>query len=301
MAYAVFISPLYAQEMSRLETDEVVVLCEPSLRPSAEASIAWYSQIKPYLESIFLWQIDFRPIIILIGERAAFQRMAGHRSYVAYVIPDKQLIVIDDSRMNEEAFSREATLKHELCHLVLHRYISPENLPKWLDEGISQWVSDGMADIVYQRTSSLLTQAAMSNSLLSMESISSSFPQDDKRLELAYEQSKSLIDYIINTYGKNGILNILEALRKGSDINNAVQVSLMLSVEELEQRWQKDQQGLPALLSFFSIHLYTLLFVLAALLTLVLYIRLLVRKRSLMEEEEDLHDNDDQFPPQRVE
>ncbi len=140
--------------------------------------------------------------------------MAGHRSYVAFAVPEKFVIVIDDTRMGMKPFSREATIKHELCHLILHRYVNDRRLPKWLDEGVAQWISDGMPDIVNPSRGSMLVQAAMTNGFLSLRSIRDEFPADDPELGLAYEQSRAIVEHIIANYGKNGILNILEALRK---------------------------------------------------------------------------------------
>lgn len=282
----------HARELARVETPDAAVICDQSLVPAAKQVITMYSALKDELEATFLWEIDFKPVIVLLGERQEFQQMAGHRSYVAYALPQKKLIVIDYSRMHEKPFALDVTLKHELCHLLLHRHIE-NGLPKWLDEGVAQWISDGISEIVSPRNESLLTQAALSGSLLRLENISGSFPGDERRLILAYEQSRSIVDYIIENYGKNGLLNILESMRKGTDHQDAIGLTLMISYSELERRWQEDQQSMTAVLAYFATNLYTIIFILAALITFLIYIRLLIRKRRLQDEPGE----DEELPP----
>jgi hypothetical protein len=279
--------PCHALEMSRIEGRDAVVLCDPRLVPAARDILGLYAVTKKGLEATFFWQIDFRPMIVLVGERGVFQDMAGNQSFVAYAIPEKQVIVIDHTRMDEHPFTLEITLKHELCHLLLHRRMENTDMPKWLDEGIAQWISEGIPELVTTPRESQLTSAALSGSLLSLESISRSFPQDEGRLALAYEESRSMVEYIIKNYGRNGVLNILEALRKGASLNDAVQVSLMATLPDLEKAWQKEQLGLTALLAYLAVHLYTILFVLAAVLTFWAWVRARLRKRRMKDEPED--------------
>ncbi len=279
--------PGHAQDLSRIEGRDVAVLCESTLVPAAREVIAHYSTLKEELEATFLWEVDFRPVVVLIGQRGAFQQMSGHRSFVAYAVPNKRLIVVDYTRMNEAPFTLEVTLKHELCHLLLHRYMEKTELPKWLDEGIAQWISGGIPEIVTPRRPSMITQAAFAGNLPPLESLVRSFPMDDQRLALAYEQSRSMVEYIIDNYGKNGILNILETMRQGEGYREAILFSLAIPYPELENRWRQDQQSFTAILSYFVLNLYTIIFVMAALLTFFIYIRLLIRKKRLREEAED--------------
>lgn len=278
---------VHAQELSRVEGHGVTVLCEQPLASAAREVITLYSPLKAELEATFLWEIDFKPIVVLIGQRGAFQQMSGHRSFVAYAIPQKELIVVDYTRMNENPFTLEMTIKHELCHLLLHRYMGKTDMPKWLDEGIAQWISEGIPEIITHGRPSMLTHAAFADRLPKLESIAHSFPQDVQGLTLAYEQSRSIVEFIVENYGKNGILNILETMRKGAGYREAILISLMISYPELEKRWQQDQQSLMAVLSYFAVNLYTIIFVLAALLTFLIYIRSAIRKRRLREEPED--------------
>ncbi len=41
-----------------------------------------YPFIRASLESVFLWEVDFRPDVLLVGDRRSFLQMAGHDAFV---------------------------------------------------------------------------------------------------------------------------------------------------------------------------------------------------------------------------
>jgi len=157
-----FITPLFAQELNTIQKNGVNILYDEPLRPVAEEAIELYPLIKRNIEKILFWEVNFIPTVILIKDSVTFQMMAGNDLIVAYAVPYRDLMVIDCARMKTEPFTLEAIMKHELCHLLLHKNIKDQNLPVWLDEGVAQWVSGGLADIIMDRYSAL-DEAIFSN------------------------------------------------------------------------------------------------------------------------------------------
>ena len=279
--------PLSARDMSSIESSLVTVVYEASLDFAADDVIGMYPGVKKELEATLFWPVDFKPAVVLIASEESFSQMAGNSAYVAYALPGKNLMVIDYSRMNIRPFTLRITLKHELCHLLLHRYITRVHLPKWLDEGVAQWISDGIGEIMPGRNDSVLRWATLTGRFLRLDSISHHFPGNERDLILAYEQSKHVVEYIISEYGVNGLLNILAAMKNGHDADQAVAMSLMMSIDDLEMAWRQKQRSPATLLAYVAANIYTVVFILAALLTFVLYLRIMIRKRRLMDEEEE--------------
>ena len=273
-----------------LENDEIVVIYEPGLKIAAEGVVQNYSIIRAELNDIFGWYLTVKPQVILIKSNQNFQRMTHNELFVAFAVPAKKLIAIDYSRMHTYPFTLFSTLKHELCHLLLHDHIADENLPKWLDEGVCQWASDGIAEIIMNSENSILNTAILSGRKLNFASMTNSFPHDKMSLMLAYEQSKSIVEFINNAYGKKAILDILGYLRDGETVDTAVFNSISLSMDDLEKKWFNHLRGMPIWLAFIANHLYGILFFLAAVITIFGFFRLLIRKRAYHEEDDD--DND---------
>jgi len=276
-----------AAEQKILDTGELAVVYDTGLDRTARQALAVYSDIKEELETSFQWRLDFRPTLVLINDKNRFRQMAGHELVVAYALPKKKVVVIDNSKMNVSPFTLQTTFKHELCHLLLHHKISDDNLPRWLDEGICQWASDGLADIIMDTKRDLLPAAVLSDSDFDLEALRHRFPRDRNALILAYEQSKSVVEYMNRAYGSQGILDFLRLLQQGYDPGSAFEIRFETSFDEFQYRWRAHLKKNINWFTYLSIHLYEILFVSAALLTIFGFVRKILRHRAYSSQEDE--------------
>ena len=282
----------HGEQFNMLAGNGVSVLFEEPLKNAAEEVVNIYPGLIAELEKTLKWKLDYRPRIILIKDRKTFQKMARSELVVAYAVPRRGLIAIDYSRMNNTPFTLRITLKHELCHLLLHRHIQEGRLPKWLDEGVAQWVSDGFGEIIMDRSKSFLTRAALTGNYIPVSDLAVRFPENKQGLLLAYDESKSLIEYIVSEFGKGSILAILENLKDGYEINLAIEKSISISFYELEKQWRARLSKRLTWLIYLSNNLYLILFFLAAVLTIAGFIRLLKKKIDYKDDDDDDDDID---------
>lgn len=278
---------LPAMEPSVLETQELTIVYDGGLEQSAQYAQRMYADSKQELQTLFQWPVSFRPTLVLINDQNRFRQMAGHSLVVAYALPSDNIMVIDHTRMTTKPFDLQATIKHELCHLLLHHHIQSEHLPRWLDEGVCQWASDGLADIILDTRRELLPAAILSGRYLDLSNLKHRFPADKNGLILAYEQSKSIVEYIGRTYGQKSVLDLLELLRQGIEIELAVEKRFAIPLDQLEARWRAYLKKNINWFTYLSIHLYEILFVSAALLTILAYIRRVLRKKAYVDEAEN--------------
>jgi len=282
--------PTLAQPLV-LQNDDIIVAYETSLAGVAVEVLRLYPDLKQELEKKFAWSLDFRPQVVLVKNTRTFQRLSRSELFVAFAVPEKKMIVIDYSKMNLHPFSLRITFKHELCHLLLHRHISDQSLAKWLEEGICQWASDGIGEIFLDKGWSGLDAAIMADRVLHFRRLTKNFPRDTPSLILAYEQSKSMVNYIDRQYGKRGILALLGYLKKGESTDAATVKSLGISTDELEKNWLSHLESTPRWLVYLADNLYGILFFMAALLTILGFIRRVMRRKvweSEREEETDV-------------
>jgi len=276
---------LYAEQASVIQTAEIVIVFEEPLRFVANEAVNIFPTIKSDLESSLNWTLDFRPTLVLTTNRERFEEMTGSGVVVAYAVPQRKLMVIDYTKMNTAPFSLGSIMKHELCHLLLHNRVKNGRLPRWLDEGISQLASDGIAEIMMSRKGSILDKAVLSNNLLSMKRLSQSFPRDKESLLLAYEESKSFVEFINHEFGRERILDLLGHLQEGSEIDGAVLKSFSIPFDELERRWHTHLRKKITWFTYLANNLYTILFFLAALITIAGFVRMMIKKRRYGEDE----------------
>jgi hypothetical protein len=275
-----------------MEGDSASVRFDPSQEAAAREVLRLYPVVLTDLERVIPWPIDFSPTFVLLTE-GRLEKVAESRLVAALAIPGRNLVLLDLSKMSKHAFVLETTMKHELCHLLLHHYIKEDALPKWLDEGVCQWVSNGMAEIIMERKVSSLDAAVLAGQIIPLWHLSEHFPGDDRSLILAYEQSQSIVTYISQKYGSGKLLSVLNQLRDGKAFQEAVKESLGVGFPELESDWRRSLKKEHTWLLYVSMHVYEILFFAAALLTVGGFIRLLRRKKGasrIEKGEEEIHE-----------
>jgi hypothetical protein len=281
---------LTAGEPAMLDTQELAVVYDEALDQTARQLLKAYPGIRQELEALFQWPLDFRPTLVLINNEKKFQQLAGHELVVAYALPKKNVVVIDYSKMNTSPFTLQTTFQHELCHLMLHDHIKDNHLPRWLDEGLCQWASDGLADIIMDSKRALLPTAILSDTYLELTKLAHQFPRDKNALILAYEQSKSVVEYMRREYGRQGILDLLGLLRQGYDFESAFKMRFAITFDTFEDQWRGYLKENIGWFTYLSTHLYEFLFVSAALLTVLGFVRKIFRQRAYSAQEDDDED-----------
>lgn len=276
---------VYGEQYRVLESEYGAILYDPALSSVAKQVARIFPGIKSDLEAVIGWDMPPKPSVFLIKETSHFQRMAESPLTVAYAKPRENLVVIDCSRMSVHPFTLDSILAHELCHLILHYHIPQHILPRWFDEGVCQWVSGGIMDILIQQKPSVLNRIVMRDALIPLHSLHMTFPRDEKDLILAYAQSKSFVDYIIIRFGKEGLLATLDQMKTGHPIHEAVFSALSVSLEDLEYDWHQGLKKRLRWFTYFSYHLYDILFAMLALIAILGFIRIIVKKRSYTDQE----------------
>ena len=164
-------------------------------------------------------------------------------------------------------------LVHELTHLVVHQAtFSPYGqLPIWLDEGLAMY-NEGELDPVFR---SYLQEAILEDKLISVRSLCSPFSAETEKARLSYAQSYSLVEYLLDNYGQDRMLELLTILKQSSTYDEALTGVYGFDIDGLDARWRgtlpAQKAGLhPALIA-----------VLAALATaLALWGALALKKRT---------------------
>jgi len=127
-------------------------------------------------------------------------------------------------------------LVHELTHLVVHQAtFSPYGqLPLWLDEGLAMY-NEGELEPVFR---SSLEEAIWQDELISVRSLCSPFSAETKKARLSYAQSYSLVEYLLDNYGQDRMLELLTILKEGSTYDEALTDVYGFDIDGLDTRWR---------------------------------------------------------------
>lgn len=129
-------------------------------------------------------------------------------------------------------------LAHELAHMVTHQLtFSPygANLPTWLDEGLAMHV-EGELDIAMR---SYLKKAVDKQKLISVRSLSSPFSAKSEEAYVSYAESQSIIEFLLQNYGKDNMFNLLNLMKEGHSIDEALTDIYGFDQDGLDQLWRE--------------------------------------------------------------
>jgi len=134
-------------------------------------------------------------------------------------------------------------LAHELGHSVIHQItFSPYGniLPTWLDEGLALH-AEGKLDPYLEEW---LEKAIARDRLISVRSLSSPFSAVPEEAYISYAQSQSLVDFLIQNYGKDKIFKLLMIFKEGATCDEALMQVYSFDQDGLEKLWR---ESLPSL------------------------------------------------------
>ena len=133
----------------------------------------------------------------------------------------------------------EGAMAHEMAHLVVHQVTMNGYgivLPNWLDEGLAMYAEGELSSDLASR----LSKAVKLGGLDSVQTLSSSFPADTAGATLAYAESYSLVEYLLeNKGGRENMLELLGAIRGGSGYEEALVEVYALSIGQLDFQWKQ--------------------------------------------------------------
>jgi hypothetical protein len=130
----------------------------------------------------------------------------------------------------------KGALVHELTHLVVHQatFGPYGQLPLWLDEGLATYSEGELAPDLR----SSLNKAISEGTLISVRSLCSPFSAYTDKASLSYAESYSLVEYLLDNYGQDKMLDLLTVLKQGSTYDEALTQVYGFDINGLDGRWR---------------------------------------------------------------
>lgn len=133
---------------------------------------------------------------------------------------------------------------HELAHLVVAQYgrsCLGGSRPTWLDEGLAVYAEgEPGPDIL-----SDIEQGIENNAFEPLRSLNGAFSAHGPEAGIAYSQSYSVVDYLMEAYGREQMQQLLLTLADGKGYDEALEIVYGFNIDGLEQEW-RSAKGAPA-------------------------------------------------------
>ncbi len=131
---------------------------------------------------------------------------------------------------------------HELTHLVIHQATKNPfgDIPTWLDEGLAVYFSGELdASGMGYDDRGRVAEAAKAGQLMTLQTLSSSFPADPNQVTLAYAESGVVVEFIIKHYGKDAMFKLLDTFHQGSTYDDALKQAFGVDMHGLDNAWRQ--------------------------------------------------------------
>ena len=113
----------------------------------------------------------------------------------------------------------EELVTHELAHLVFDEAVrNPYGYPpRWLNEGLAVYLAKGYDS----GDRAQVEGAAGSGTIIPLEGLGGQFPTRPGRFGLAYAESVSAIDYLVETHGEERLVELITSFAQGTSLDEA--------------------------------------------------------------------------------
>jgi hypothetical protein len=129
-----------------------------------------------------------------------------------------------------------SVIPHEISHIFFSQltYNPSVSVPYWLNEGVAQhnemvthdWLEAQMRD------------AAAAGDLIPLSKLANGFGSyNTDRIYLAYDEALSAVNYLVETYGSEGLAALLAAYKEGLRTDKAFPQALGVSATQFELDW----------------------------------------------------------------
>lgn len=182
---------------------------------------------------------DGDPIHIhLAPDEARFDSLTGGRAPewgAGIALPGASVIVLPAYASRRAAPQDLArTLRHELAHIALHRYLAPARIPRWFHEGYARWAAGELDwEAGWQLRLAFLLRRAPP-----LDSLALDWPEAEADARIAYLLAATTIDYLTQYGGARGLGLFLERWKDEGALEPALWRTYGLTLPQFEEAWR---------------------------------------------------------------
>jgi hypothetical protein len=279
------LAPRHANDHFNWQTLEAGMLTVHWYQGDAKFGQAAMDAAQTGLESIgrYLPSELKQPIEIFVYANPAdlqSELLTGSEKWIAgHADPAQGVVRVVIEPGSEQGIVMEQRIPHELMHVMLYRHVGSgyQTVPAWLREGMAT-LAEIYPNTDYDR---VLAESMQAHRLIPLKDLCVSFPADTGQAFLAYAEARSFTNYLRESYGSNGLLDLAAAYADGATCERGTERALGVSLSSLESQWRTSTLGQnPALSTLQNISPYLVLLCLVLIIPLVGIASTLRRKRK---------------------
>jgi hypothetical protein len=211
--------------------------------PAEEKSAAWYAGFADQVNEDVSDLLGGEPVsgmkLLIFNTEADYAQanpMAEvHPGIMAHAIPERKEIGVAVERLRQvpPELARES-FRHEVTHIIAG-HLTNQRLPVGFQEGLAQY--NELSTTRGQEVASLLRQAKeKGETWLTWQELNDG-ETFGRAIDVAYPQSYSVMHFLADKYGMSTFGRMMNNLRDGADLDDAIAWAYSKTTKQLEQEW----------------------------------------------------------------
>lgn len=213
-----------------------------------------------------------------------------------FAISEENIVVLKESALvGKKTEDIRKLIKHEIAHVFLattFKDFSYDKFPRWLNEGLAQFLSDGGSEIYSYAYQNSLQSAFITGNLIPFSSLAYYFPSDKDNFSLAYAQSISFVEFLVKKFGEEKLKILLKELDKNDSFYKSFENVYKENFFLVENLWKNENKSSQYTLDYyFATHINSII---DALMVFVFFLTFIVaffrnkKRKKLMYEMEKM-------------
>ena len=174
---------------------------------------------------------------------------------------------------------------HELCHAMLGYALHGFSAPRWFDEGLALYHSEELG----LESKMILGRSLLMNQTIALRDIDQVLTFRRGKATLAYEESLSVMEFIVKTFGVELIPRLVKAFSAGQSQEQAILNTTGMSFESFENAWSQYLR-----VTYLGYVLLDTRFLLS-LLFIILFIMALINQKVKTKKQHHIWENEETF------
>jgi len=174
--------------------------------------------------------------IVIAPSEQAFHRLTGGQIPEwgsGAADPSQAMIFLKSPRFSRPETNLRQVVHHELSHVLLWMAVDSHPVDRWFDEGLAQLESGEMGI----RGAVLLARSLLSGDIIWLDEVDEVLKFRREKAALAYGESRAAIDYLIASYGRENIGRIIQAIRAGKTMDDALMNTIGIGFQDFQTDW----------------------------------------------------------------
>lgn len=237
--------------LASLESDHFIIRYDPTrdagwapavldvaegAREAVSRRLGWTPAVSGTEKVTILLYADERSLDEQFAGRPGFRALGAYWCGAVQILSPRLWLTETPTVDARRRLWSEGPLVHECTHYLLDRLVPHDNYPRWLSEGLAQYVEYRETGYLWLDDDNVIAVPLRKAALYGLADLDQAFDRLENTA-LAYREAFLLVAYLEDTFGQDRVNLLLAHLADGARFADALRESTGMTPVEIERIW----------------------------------------------------------------